>query len=194
MRYVPALKGEEITAIDMDIGFHHRSVEKIVRAPVVASIHPLYGPGRLSQRFGEQPGLLAVGGTARGNQGSGPGGIHPGHAHRIFPYQQSPGVVRHVSAGHRRDRSGFLCFSRSREDHGHRRADHRRKAASVLVSHRRSGAGPPRRLEGSGGRVRQDVSRAAFGTTRHWPGKTPSSKCGLAGWGPSRDGTPWSGE
>ena len=29
MRYVPALKGEEITAIDMDIGFHHRSVEKI---------------------------------------------------------------------------------------------------------------------------------------------------------------------
>ena len=166
IRFILALRGED----------HHRSRHryrlpppgrgKDRRAPVLAPVPPLYRPGGLSHRGGQQPHLPVGPGEAGRNPGAGPGSIHPGDAHGVLPAEQPPGLVFHLRPGCRRHDPHLLLLRRTGKGLGHRRDDHRGTAASLLVPAGRRGHGPARWLEGIGGRFCPGLSRGASRSSR----------------------------
>ncbi len=116
------------------------------RAAILAHLHPLYGPHRLSERRDEQLPLCPGGGNARGDRGSRPGQADPHHDGRALPHHQPPRLVRDLRPRRGRHVAGLLHLQRPGAGLRDRRGDLRRPDAPDVVPDRRRGAGPPPRM------------------------------------------------
>ena len=116
------------------------------RAPDLAHLHPLHRPHRLPRRRRQQPRLPHVGGAARRPRGARARPGHPRDALGALPHQQPSALLRHVRPGHRRPLARLLHVQRPRAHPRRDDGDHRRPHAPRLVSPRRRGRRPARRL------------------------------------------------
>ena len=116
------------------------------RTPVVAQLHSLYRPHRLSGRRDEQPAVCAGGGEARRHRGAGSGQDHPRDDGGILPHHLASAVSGYLHPGRGCDDADIFHVCGSAESLRRDRGRHRIPHASGLVSHRRCGARSAARL------------------------------------------------
>ena len=102
LRFVVKTDGEVINEAIPDVGYLHRSIEKIGEKVDLAWIRAIHGSGRLSCRHVRQSSFLHGGGKARWNRSYTPGGILPGDRVRAQSDRQPLDLRRHLWPGHRR--------------------------------------------------------------------------------------------
>ena len=166
LRFVVKADGEVMRQAIPDVGYLHRSIEKISekvgwhgfmpytdRVDYVAAMFCNQGWGMVSERLGD----IAV--PKRGE-------YCRVDRRRAQPHRQPSAVGRHDGARHRRDHALLPRLPRAREDQRPARGAVRRAAHLQLHAHRRRRLGPAARLPGEGHGVPRSLRADARGVPR----------------------------
>ncbi len=138
--------GEVIRKAIPDVGYLHRSIEKIGEAGRLPRVHALHRPRRLRGGHVRQRGLRRGGGAPAQAGGPAPGPVAAGHLLRAVPHRLPPHLGRHHGHGHRRLHAHAPRRPRARDHQRPHRGAVRRAAHLQLPPHRRRGLRPARGL------------------------------------------------